>query len=81
MQTSLEERYELVKQAFNTFKPETVEIGPNTWKLELIKDKYYYVRGKDKIELDIVAELKVTQKIADDLIAKLKKKQQAKSNI
>lgn len=70
---NLEERYKKVKEAFRELKPEIVEIGPNPWKLEKIKDKYYYVRGKDKIEMDVIAELKVTSKFANDLLEKYSK--------
>ena len=56
---TLEEKFEEIRQAFRKLKPATIAIGHKTWKLQEIKNQLYYVLDKDKIEIDVVAELKL----------------------
>ena len=75
---SLEKRFKEMRKAFREIKPAKMPVGRSIFELKEIKNDLYYVFGKEKIEIDVVAELKISSPEAKKVVEeyrKLKNKQ------
>ena len=70
---TLEEKFEEIRKAFRKLKPAKIAIGYKEWELQEINKQLYYVLGKDKIELDVVAELKLGKVEGNKIVEQFRK--------
>lgn len=69
----LEKKFEEIRKAFRTLKPAKITIGHQDWELKEINKKLYYVLDDKKIEMDVVAELKLSKVEGNKIVEEYRK--------